>query len=103
MAFIKKIQTKTVNAKGEISLRLLALWITPLAWFSTISVRISTAAWNRPGTPEVALRAADHRKKQPKTPNTSEKKTESRLNRLKSTMLVCLTPSNEKFICRCCK
>ena len=39
-----KIQTNTVSASGETSLRLLALWITPLAWFSTISDRISTAA-----------------------------------------------------------
>ena len=44
MAFIMKIQTNTVSASGDTSLRLLALWITPLAWFSTISDMISTAA-----------------------------------------------------------
>ena len=69
MAFIRKIQTNTVRASGAISLRLLALWITPLAWLSTISTRISTAAWKRPGTPEVALRAARHSRKQPITPS----------------------------------
>src|SRR3546814_3238618 len=49
-----------------------ALPISPLAWVSTYSDRSSTAAWKRPGTPEVALRAARHRKKQPSTPSTTE-------------------------------
>ncbi|MCY1380575.1 hypothetical protein D9M69_684100 [compost metagenome] len=44
MKFIMKIQTNTVSASGAISGRLLALWITDLAWLSTISTRISTAA-----------------------------------------------------------
>jgi len=39
-------------------LRLSALGMLALAWLSTISTSISTAAWKRPGTPEVALRAA---------------------------------------------
>ena len=62
----------TVSASGDTSLRLLALRTTPLAWFSTISDIISTAAWKRPGTPGVALRAARHRKKQPMAPNRME-------------------------------
>ncbi|EWS66087.1 hypothetical protein Y695_00650 [Hydrogenophaga sp. T4] len=44
MKFIMKIQTNTVSARGATSLRLLALWITDLAWPSTISTSISTAA-----------------------------------------------------------
>ena len=68
IAFIRKIQTNTVSASGATSLRLLALWTMPLAWLSTISTRISTAAWKRPGTPEVALRAASHSSQQPSTP-----------------------------------
>ena len=39
-------------------MRLFALWTMPLACASTTSTRISTAAWNRPGTPDVALAAA---------------------------------------------
>jgi hypothetical protein len=58
MAFIRKIQTNTVSARGAMNLRDWALWILALAWLSTISTSISTAAWKRPGTPEVALRAA---------------------------------------------
>jgi len=61
-----------VSASGETSLRLVAFLITPLAWFSTISERISTAAWKRPGTPEVARRAARHSTKQPITPRMIE-------------------------------
>ena len=41
---MKKIHTNTVSAIGAMTLRLAALWITPLAWVSTISTRISTAA-----------------------------------------------------------
>ena len=63
IALSRKIQTKMVNAKGATSLRLLALCTMPLASDSTISTRISTAAWKRPGTPDVALRAAFHNKK----------------------------------------
>ena len=57
----------------------------PLAWVSTISTRISTAAWKRPGTPEVALRAASHSRKQPSTPSATEKNIESKLKTEKST------------------
>ena len=46
------------------NLRLCGVVDVGLAWLSTISTRISTAAWKRPGTPELALRAAD-----PKTSN----------------------------------
>ena len=37
------------------------------------------AAWNRPGTPDVALRAPSQRMKQPSAPSSTEKKTESKL------------------------
>ena len=100
MAFIRKIQTNTVSASGDTSLRLLALWITPLAWFSTISDMISTAAWKRPGTPEVALRAPSHSSQQPSAPSKIDQTTESRLKMLKSMMSFCVTVSNEKFFCR---
>jgi len=84
IAFIRKIQMKTVRASGATSLRLWALWTMPLAWDSTISTRISTAAWKRPGTPEVAARAAFHSSRQPITPSTTEKKIESQCTTLMS-------------------
>ena len=70
IAFIRKIQTKTVSASGATNLRLWALCTMPLACASTISTRISTAAWKRPGTPEVALRATSHSNQQPSTPSS---------------------------------
>ena len=97
MAFIRKIQTNTVSASGATSLRLWALCTMPLAWESTISTSISTAAWKRPGTPEVALRAASHSSQQPSTPSAKEKNTESRLTTEKSTTADCLP------VCRCCR
>ena len=100
MAFIRKIQTNTVSASGATSLRLFSLWMTPLAWFSTSSDMISTAAWKRPGTPDVALRAPSHSSQQPRVPSTIDQNTESALNRLKSMMPFCVTFSNEKFFCR---
>ncbi len=69
IAFIRKIQTNTVSASGATNLRLWALCTMPLACPSTISTRISTAAWKRPGTPEVALRAASHSSQQVRTPS----------------------------------
>ena len=53
-----------------------------------------------PGTPEVALRAAFQSTKQPITPNNTENTSESKLNRLKSTMLCCSTFSKLKFFCK---
>jgi len=70
----RKIQTNTVSANGATSLRLWALCTMALAWLSTISNRISTAAWKRPGTPEVAARAALHNTKQPSAPMSARKK-----------------------------
>ena len=48
--------------------------------------KISTAAWKRPGTPEVALRAACHKKKQANTPKVIEKIRESMLKTDRSTI-----------------
>ena len=70
IALSRKTQTNTVSASGATNLRLVALWTMPLASLSTISTRISTAAWKRPGTPEVALRAARQSRKQPSTPSS---------------------------------
>mmetsp|Transcript_7078 Transcript_7078/g.17107 ORF Transcript_7078/g.17107 Transcript_7078/m.17107 type:complete len:222 (+) Transcript_7078:55-720(+) len=103
MKFIRKIQTNTVRASGPTKARLLALSMTLLAWLSTSSNRISTAAWKRPGTPEVALRTPSHSRKTPRKPSTVAKTSESRLNREKSTMVDCFTLSNAKFFCRCCR
>ena len=97
IAFIRKIQTNTVSASGATSLRLWALCTMPLAWESTISTSISTAAWKRPGTPEVALRAASHSSQQPSTPSVIEKNSESMLMTEKSTTPLCLP------VCRCCR
>ena len=85
IAFIMKIQTNTVSASGATNLRLLALWTMPLACESTISTRTSTAAWKRPGTPEVALRAAIHSSRQQITPSEIAQNIESQLKTLKST------------------
>ena len=52
----------------------------PLACVSTISTRISTAAWKRPGTPAVARRAARQSSQQAKAPSATAKKIESKLN-----------------------
>ena len=70
IAFIRKIQTNTVRASGATSLRLVALCTMPLACESTISTSSSTAAWKRPGTPEVALAAARYNSQQPTMPST---------------------------------
>ena len=72
IAFMKKIHTKTVSASGETNLRDSALWMMPFACSDTMSTRISTAAWKRPGTPEVALRAASHSTKTVARPSTME-------------------------------
>ena len=85
IALSRKIQTNTVSASGATSLRLSALWMMPLASLSTSSNRISTAAWKRPGTPEVAFFAARQSRKQPRAPSSAEKKTESKLTTEKST------------------
>jgi hypothetical protein len=50
---MKKIQTNTVSASGAMKLR--SPCTMDFDWDSTISTRISTAAWKRPGTPDVAL------------------------------------------------
>src|SRR5659263_645803 len=97
MELSSTIQTNTVSASGATSLRLLALWTMALAWPSTNAISISTAAWKRPGTPEVALRAAFQRKKQPSTPNKIEKNRESILKTEKSTISVC------GLVCQCVK
>src|SRR5678815_3449568 len=57
----------------------------PLASLSTSSNRISTAAWKRPGTPGVALRAASQSRKQQRAPSKAEISTESKLTTEKST------------------
>jgi hypothetical protein len=87
IALSKKIHTNTVRASGATSLRLCALCTMPLACESTISTSTSTAAWKRPGTPDVALRAASHSSQQVNTPNDAEKNTESKLTTEKSTRL----------------
>ena len=86
---------KTVSASGATNLRLWALCTMPLACVSTISTRISTAAWKRPGTPDVALRAAAHRNQQVRMPSVIEKNSESKLKTEKSTTLPAL------WFCRC--
>ena len=50
------LEQHTVSANGAMKLR--SPWTMFLAWSLTISTIISTKAWKRPGTPEVARRAA---------------------------------------------
>ncbi len=59
----------TVSAKGPTNLRDCALWMIDLAWLSTISRTISTAACRRPGTPAVARRATVRSSHRPSTPS----------------------------------
>ena len=68
---------KIVSAIGPTILRLVALCTIALAWLSTISIRNSTAAWKRPGTPEVARRAASMPKNRKTMPRIDEKAIES--------------------------
>ena len=56
---------------------------------STHSIKISTAARKRLGTPDDAFLAARHQKKQPKPPKTKERITLSQLMYEKSIMLLC--------------
>ena len=76
-AFISTIQRKTVRASGATNRRLLALVTMLLAWSSTMSTTISTKAWKRVGTPEVARRAAIHRNKMTITPIRMDQNSES--------------------------
>ena len=76
---MKKIHTNTVRATGATALREVALGMMPLACVSTSSTSISTAAWKRPGTPEVARLAAFHSTKIANSPRAVAQKMESRL------------------------
>jgi hypothetical protein len=59
---------------GPTNLRLVALWTMFFASLSTSSKRISTAAWKRPGTPAVALRAASQSTQQPSSRSRSRRR-----------------------------
>ncbi len=85
IAFSRNAQTNTVSASGATNLRLVALWTMFFASLSTSSNSISMAAWKRPGTPAVALRAPSQSSQQPSMPIAIEKKTESQLTTEKST------------------
>src|SRR5262245_14641315 len=83
--FISETQTNTVSASGAMKLRLPCT--IDFDWSSTISTTISTNAWKRPGTPEVARRAASHINRQPSTPANTDQKMVSMLMIEKSTIL----------------
>ena len=80
---------KTVSASGPTNLRDCALWTIDLAWLSTISSTISTAACMRPGTPEVTRLATLRSTSTPSSPISTDQNTVSMLMTVKSTMFVC--------------
>src|SRR5450830_1410480 len=84
--FIRATQMNTVSASGAMKLR--SPCTMAFDWSSTISTTISTNDWKRPGTPEVALRAARYIIRQANTPQTTDQKMVSRLKIVKSTILV---------------
>jgi hypothetical protein len=90
IAFMKKIQTNTVSASGAMKLR--SPCTIDLDCDSTISTRISTAAWKRPGTPEVALAAALARIRTASRPRVMDQNRVSRWNTDQSTS-ACLCPA----------
>ena len=69
----------------------------PLDCDSTISTNISTAAWKRPGTPELARDAAAIRMPRVTTPIAIDQNRVSQLITLMSMMKPCFT------LCRCCR
>jgi hypothetical protein len=89
MAFIRKIQTNTVRASGATNSRDFGEWTMPLAWSATISTMISTAAWKRPGTPEVARAARRAMMNTPSRPRPMEKNRVSRWKTDQSTRPTC--------------
>jgi len=78
MAFIKKTQTKIVNANGAIK-RLFPLNISRTL-LSTKPTSNSTKHCNLPGTPQVACFATDQKNKMKHRPRKIEKNNESILN-----------------------
>ena len=82
IAFIRKTQQNTVSASGAMKVRL------PLtrafACSLTMSTSISTAAWNRPGTLEVARRAASQSTNSTIRPQSTEKNSVSQWTTEKS-------------------
>ena len=79
----------TVSASGPTNFRLCALCTIDLAWLSTISSRISTAACRRPGTPEVTRLATPRSTHRPSTPIRIDQTSVSTLKTVKSTMFSC--------------
>ncbi len=82
IAFIRKTQQNTVRASGAMKVR--SPLTSTLACSLTMSTSISTAAWKRPGTPEVARRAASHSTNSTIRPQRTEKNTVSRWTTEKS-------------------
>ena len=76
-AFISTIHRKTVIASGATNFRVSSLGTMLRACWSTMSTNISTKACNRPGTPAVARRAANHINKIAMNPVTNAQKMES--------------------------
>ena len=69
MKFIRKIQQKIVSASGAMSL--LEPWKLSRTWVSTNSTIISTKFCQGPGTPAVALRAANQKLPAKRMPSTT--------------------------------
>src|SRR4051812_14016391 len=76
--FISATHTNTVNASGAMNVRV--PWIIDFDWSSTISTSISIAHWKRPGTPDVALRAARCRMMMVARPQTIDQNRVSRFH-----------------------
>src|SRR5471032_73360 len=86
-AFMSATHTNTVRASGAMKRRL--PWTIDFDWSSTISTSISIAHWKRPGTPEVALRAASPRIRIVARPQRIDQKSVSRFQTWISKIDVC--------------
>src|SRR5512147_2141660 len=96
IAFIITIHRNTVSASGAMNVR--SPWTIDLLCSSTSSTSDSTAAWNRPGTPEVTLRATSHSTSSTEQSTSTEKKIVSTLKTEKSTMNFCFSPVDVRCV-----
>src|SRR5476649_3031442 len=85
--FMSATHTKTVRASGAMKRRL--PWTIDFDWSSTISTSISIAHWKRPGTPDVALRAAKPRIRMVARPQRIDQNNVSRFQTWISKIDVC--------------
>src|SRR5688572_12557596 len=77
IAFISTTHTNTVSASGATKRCRSPCWKMPFAWLSTKSIRSSTIAWRRVGTPALAPRTTHQMNPTPTTPSRIDTASES--------------------------